>query len=123
MTGSGLAQKPMRARLQPEDLLQTGAGLRRLPLPGAPVRRTQRLPCVLVHVVCVARRLCGREEGERVRRRGSGGEGVDGRVRGVRHCGDGAREETDGNGGVCSGEQRRLDEVSGCREDTGRLGW
>ena len=120
MTGSGLAQEPMRVRLQPENLLQ--AGLRRLPLPGPPVRRTQHLAGVLVHVVCVARRLCRREEGERVRRRGGGGEGVDGRVRGVRHCGNGAREETDGNGCVCAGEQRRLDEVSGCREDVRRLG-
>ena len=91
MTGSGLAQKPMRARLQPENLLQAGAGLRRLPLPSAPVRRTQHLSCVLVHVVCVARRLRGCEEGERVRRRGGGGEGVDGRVRGVGHRGGGAR--------------------------------
>ena len=35
MAGSGLAQKHMHVRLQPEDLLQ--AGLRRLPLPGPPV--------------------------------------------------------------------------------------
>ena len=35
MAGSGLAQKHMHVRLQPEDLLQ--AGLRGLPLPGAPV--------------------------------------------------------------------------------------
>ena len=100
MTGSGLAQEPMHVRLQPEDLLQAGFG--RLPLPGASIRRTQHLAGVLVHVVCVAWRLCGREEGERVRRHGAGGrEGVDGRVRGVRHCGDDAREETDGNGDVC----------------------
>ena len=102
-------------RLQPEDILK--AGLSCLPLNSAPVRRTQHLACVLVHVVCVAWRLCGREEGERVRRRVGGGESVDGCVRGVRHSGDGAREETDGNG--VSGEQRRLDEVSGCREDAG----
>ena len=40
--------------------------------------------CILVHVVCVARRLRGRGESERVGRRGVGGEGVDGRVRGVK---------------------------------------
>ena len=70
-------------RLQPEDLLQTGLG--RLPLCSTPVLRTQHLTCVLVHVVCVARRLRGCEESERVGRHGGGGEGLDLRVRGVRH--------------------------------------
>ena len=36
-------------RLQPEDLHQAGLG--RLPLRSAPVRLTQHLACILVHVV------------------------------------------------------------------------
>ena len=50
--------------LQPEDPLWAGLGL--LPLRSTPVRRTQNLTCSLEHVVCVARRLRGGEEGERL---------------------------------------------------------
>ena len=125
MTGSGLAQERMHVRLQPEDLLQAGLG--RLPLPSSPVRRTQHLAGVLVHVVCVARRLRGGEEGERVRGRGAGREGVDGRVRVVRHYARGgsggtARAKRDQSDVMmCTGEQRKLGEVSGSQEDVERL--
>lgn len=69
-------------RSHPEQLLQRGS----LRLRGGrpPIRGTQHLACVRVHVVGVARRLRGCEEGERVgaRRRGVGVGVCEG---GVRH--------------------------------------
>ena len=60
-------------RLQPEELLQAGLGW--LPLRSARVaRRVECLARVLVHVVGVARRLSGCEEGKCVRCGRSGGE-------------------------------------------------
>ena len=68
-----------------------------------------------------------RRRGRTVGGRGAGREGVDGRVRVVRHyarggSGSSARAKRDESDVMkCTGKQRKLGEVSGSQEDVGRL--